>query len=76
MTAVSTKMDFEDADAFYASLAKALDATQSEGQALRLTLRLTIILASQIGSKAALGAAIEIAQEPIFDVLQIGDNIG
>lgn len=75
MTLVNTKVDFEDADAFYASLAKALDATQSDRQALRLTLRLTIILASQIGSKTALGAAIEIAQEPVFDVLQIGDNI-
>lgn len=75
MTLPDADMSFEDADAFYAALAKALDATQSERQALRLTLRLTIILASQIGSKTALSAAIAIAQESVADGLQIGDNV-
>lgn len=66
MSGLNADANFEDADAFYASLANALDRAQSDRHALQLTLRLAIILAHQIGSKTALSAAIAIAQEPVL----------
>lgn len=49
---------FEDADAFYAALAEALDAAGEE-EALKFLSRLVLLLANEIGRQDVLLAAIE-----------------
>lgn len=75
MPLMKADMHFEDADEFYTSVAKALDTTQSDQESFQLMSRLTIILAAQIGSKTALGAAIALAQTPSDGVLQMGYEV-
>ena len=72
MPLMKTDMNFEDADDFYSSVAKALDATKSDQESFQLMSRLTIILAGQIGSKSALCSAVALAQESPDDMLQMG----
>lgn len=53
---------FEDADAFYAALAEALDAADGEEEATKLLSRLVLLLANEVGRQEVLLAAIERAR--------------
>lgn len=50
---------FEDADAFYAALAEALDAAGDEERAMKFLSRLVLLLANEIGRQDVLREAIE-----------------
>lgn len=52
---------FEDPDAFYATLVKALDAAGDDG-ALPFLCRLVVVLANAVGSQKTLLAALELAE--------------
>ncbi len=58
---------FGDGDAFYAALAKSLDATGDEG-ATALLSRLVLILANQIGDNAVLMEALALAAAPASEI--------
>ena len=63
MTPPRTDPAFEDADAFYAALVRAVDRAPSDGAAVRFLTRLTLVLANQIGSARLLGECLTVAED-------------
>jgi hypothetical protein len=57
MSEVNLDPAFEDADAFYKTLVRAIDAAGEEA-GVRLLVRLVLILANQVGDEAVLESAI------------------
>ncbi|HWK47063.1 MAG TPA: DUF2783 domain-containing protein [Stellaceae bacterium] len=60
MTELRDTANFEDGDAFYAALVEAIDRQDDDG-AVALLARLVLILANQIGDRAVLHAALDLA---------------
>jgi len=60
MSELRLAANFEDGDAFYAALVDAIDRQDDDGAAALLS-RLVLILANQIGDRAVLQAALDLA---------------